>query len=63
MIPRVVVVVALLAIAGFGVFGFLATFEPMESQTQITWRAVYAVGTLASLAAAICIALTRKKGP
>jgi hypothetical protein len=63
-IVRVVVVIALVAVAGFCLFGFMATFEPNDASTQLTWRAVYSVVGLASLAGAIWVAVFRKKrGP
>jgi len=33
----------LLVLAGFCAFGFVATFEPMPSVEQWTWRVVYVV--------------------
>ncbi len=42
--------VLLLAVAAFCVFGFLATFEPMQAAKQWTWRAIYVVVGGCSLA-------------
>jgi hypothetical protein len=42
---RIGTVVFLLAVLAFCVFGFTATFEPMDATKQWTWRVVYgAVG-------------------
>lgn len=39
MVTRLVLVAVLL----FCVFGFVATCEPMDPTTQLTWRWIYAV--------------------
>lgn len=42
---RIGSMIILLAVLGFCVFGFLATFEPMDATQQLIWRALYgAVG-------------------
>jgi hypothetical protein len=42
---RIGSMIVLLALLGFCVFGFMATFEPMDATRQLVWRAVYgAVG-------------------
>jgi len=63
LITRVIAVIALLAVAGFCVFAFMATFEPLDASTQLTWRIVYGLVGLASLAGAIWLALPRKQRP
>jgi hypothetical protein len=49
-LARGLLAVVLLGVAGFAVFGFLATFEPMDAVVQWTWRGVYAAAGLASVA-------------
>lgn len=63
LVTRVIARVALLAVGGFCVFGFMATFEPLDASTQLTWRVVYGLVGLASLAGAIWVALPGKRGP
>ena len=62
-IARVIAVVTLLAVAGFCVFGFMATFEALDASTQLIWRVVYGLVGLASLAGVVWIALPRKQRP
>ena len=47
---RMVAMLLLLALLLFCVFGFLATFEPMDHFVQITWRIVYGVAGVVVLA-------------
>ncbi len=49
-LARLISVLMLLGVTGFCVFGFLATFEPLPATTQWTWRAIYSVVGIASLA-------------
>lgn len=63
LVVRMIAVATLLAVAGFGIFGFMATFELLDASTQLTWRLFHGVGILASLAAAVLVTLPRKKGP
>ncbi len=49
MIIRILVVLLALLVAGFCVFGFMATFEPLEGKTPLILRAVYLLGFLCSL--------------
>ena len=39
----------LLALFAFCIFGFLATFEPLEPITQMNWRAIYAMAGLGAI--------------
>lgn len=48
---RIVLALALLALAGCFAFGFLATFEPGEFRTVLIFRIVYGILFLATLAA------------
>jgi hypothetical protein len=52
--------VLLLGLAAYCIFGFVATFEPMEPSKQITWRVIYVVAALASIAAVAWNIRTRK---
>ena len=40
---RLLAIGALLAILGFCVFGFIATYEPMPTRDRVIWRTVYAL--------------------
>ena len=46
---RILLAVAFLAVATFCVFGFVASFEPLERSRQIAWRAVHGAGASVSL--------------
>lgn len=48
-LPRILAAVLLVAVAGFCSFGFLATFEPVDRETQLRWRIGYGA------AIAICV--------
>lgn len=43
MIHRILIAIALLVVAAYCVFGFLATFEPNDPMRQLAWRVVYAL--------------------
>ncbi len=53
LLARIGAVVLLLAVIGFCVFGFRATFEPLEPATQLTWRVIY--GTVGGICAAAIV--------
>lgn len=49
---RIVLLLPLLAVLAFCGFGFLATFEPLDEGTQLTWRLIYggvALGVLLAM--------------
>lgn len=46
---KVVLSILLLGILAFCAFGFLSTFEPLESEQQILWRSIYGACVVASL--------------
>ena len=48
------------ALAVLSIFGFLASFEPLELHIRIIWRVVYMVMFVASMAGLIRINLTGK---
>lgn len=60
-LPRIVGVVALLALAGFCVFGFFATHQPPETTARVALRIAYAVVAVASLAGAGLLSVWRRR--
>jgi len=52
---RIVLALVLLVAAGVCVFGFAATFEPLDPDQQLIWRIGYGTGALAALAGAVCV--------
>ena len=48
------------ALACFSIFGFLATFEPLDPDARMTWRAVYSVLFIASVAGFFMLNLSRR---
>jgi hypothetical protein len=57
---RVVLSLALACLAGFSIFGFMATFEPLEADVQMTWRVIYVALFVVSLAGLILLNRRRK---
>ena len=53
---RMVAMLLLVAFLLFCVFGFMATFEPMDRSVQITWRIVYGVAGASALAGIVRLA-------
>ena len=51
----------LLALFAFCIFGFLATFEPLDPITQMTWRAIYAITGLGAISAILFMLKPEKK--
>jgi hypothetical protein len=62
LLARVFAVALLLALIGFCILGFMATFEPLEPGTQLLWRVLY--GTLGGICAAaiLWLLLPRREG-
>ena len=60
---RIIGVLALLALLAFCVFGFMATFEPLDASTQLTWRVVYGLAGLACLGGIALLSRARKHSP
>jgi hypothetical protein len=54
---------ALLALAGFFAFGFLATFEPNPPMRQWSWRIVHGLGIAGALWGLVRIWLTAFRAP
>ena len=46
---RVVLSLTIACLAGFSIFGFMATFEPLAPDTQMTWRVIYGTSFFGSL--------------
>ena len=57
---RLAVSLILGPLACFSIFGFLATFEPLDQATRMTWRAVYSVLFIASVAGLFMLNLSRR---
>jgi hypothetical protein len=58
---RAFAAVALVPLLLFCGFGFLATFEPLPADVQLTWRVVYSALGIGSLIALTRLAFARKK--
>ena len=58
-VMKCIVILAALVVAAFCIFGFAATFEPLDRGQQLTGRAVYGAGFLASI---VVVAWTLVKG-
>ena len=62
MIIRILLALFLAAATLFCVFGFLATFEPLPTQVQWTWRTIYGlifIGNVAGLIHLIRVIFSR----
>jgi len=57
---RVVLNLALTGLAGFCTLGFMATFEPLDADTQMTWRVIYGALFVGSLVGLIVVNRSRK---
>jgi hypothetical protein len=60
LIYRLILSLPLMAVAGFCLFGFVATFEPMPRLEQWSWRAGYLVAGGGSVFAICWIWLSRQ---
>lgn len=49
LVMRFLIALILLCVAAFSGFGFLATYEPMDDGSHLTWRVGYGVAIVASL--------------
>ncbi|MFN6104464.1 MAG: hypothetical protein ACK5EA_08440 [Planctomycetaceae bacterium] len=49
LLTRLIETVLLLGVLLFCLFGFLATFEPLDRTTQWLWRVIYVLVGIASL--------------
>ena len=50
MVVRIILSIFLSAVALFCVFGLLSTFEPLPTDVQWTWRAIYSLILIGNLA-------------
>lgn len=55
--------VVLLALSTLCLFGFLATFEPLDESTQLAWRAGYGLAGLACLGGLVALLRPRRRNP
>ena len=62
-VRRIMRVLVLLALLSFCVFGFMATFEPLDTSTQLTWCAVYGLVGLACLAGLVVLLRPQSQSP
>ena len=63
VILRIVLSLPLVSLALFSIFGFIATFEPLDPDTQMTWRVIYIILFVASLVGMILLNRRRKDTP
>ncbi len=61
VIVRLLLALVLLALVAFCAFGFLATFEPLDRSTQVTWRLIHGFGGGLCLLGAGWLAWPRKR--
>ena len=57
---RLALSLILVALACFSIFGFMATFEPLDQATRMTWRVVYGVLFISSGAGLFMLNLPRR---
>jgi len=62
LLAKVFLSLVLLALLAFCVFGFAATFEPMEPSTQIVGRLIYAVLAAAAAGGLMLVVRRAKEG-
>lgn len=60
---RVVLSLAIACLTGFSIFGFMATFEPLDPDTQMTWRVIYIALFIGSICGLILLNRRRKDTP
>ena len=63
VILRIVLSLPLVSLALFSIFGFMATFEPLDPDTQMTWRMIYVALFVGSLGGLILLNRRRKDTP
>lgn len=56
---RIILILALLPVLAFCIFGFLATFEPLPENTQWIWRSIYGIIGVGSLLGMIRLFIPR----
>ena len=60
---RVVLSLVMAVLGCFSIFGFMATFEPLDADTQITWRVIYVALFVGSIVGMILLNRRRKDTP
>ena len=60
---RVVLSLVMAVLGCFSIFGFMATFEPLDADTQITWRVIYVALFVGSIVVMILLNRRRKDTP
>ena len=60
---RVILSLTLACLAGFSIFGFMATFEPLDPDSQMTWRVIYVALFVGSIVGMILLNRRRKDTP
>lgn len=53
--PRMIPSALLVALLLFGVFGFRATFEPLEPSVRVTWRLIHGFLVVLALAGLVLV--------
>ncbi len=61
ILPRVLGTLVLLAVVGFCVFGFMASYEYPEAARRLPWQIGYAVIGLACLSAIVLLLRPRRQ--
>ena len=56
LVIRMAALLLLVVVFLFCIFGFLATFEPLDRSVQLTWRIVYVVAGAGALAGLVRMA-------
>jgi len=60
-LARIIGALALLAITGFCVFGFMATYEYSEATKRLPWQIGYGALGLVCLSGAVIVVLPRRR--
>ena len=60
MAGRILVALFLFVFLGFCIFGFIATFEPMDLGRQLIWRLFYGGAGLAAAIGIVALVLIRR---
>jgi len=60
---RVVLSLVMAVLGCFSIFGFMASFEPLDADTQITWRVIYVALFVGSIVGMILLNRRRKDTP
>ncbi len=60
-ITKILLGIICLAILLFSAFGFITTFEPLDTSTQITFRIVYGLLGITSILSLLFILFKKKK--